>query len=68
MKNGVIEGMVGVEGRASRRFRFAPAIPFAAPIHRGSRWPPRSTVAAAGRPDPPWQPLAAPIHRGSRWP
>ncbi|OHY94709.1 hypothetical protein BJD16_09740 [Aeromonas sobria] len=42
--------------------------PLAAPIHRGSRWPPRSTVAAAGRPDPPWQPLAAPIHRGSRWP
>lgn len=47
MKNGVIEGMAGVEGRESRRFRFAPAMPFAAPIHRGSRWPPGSLLILA---------------------
>ncbi len=47
MKNGVLEGVASVEGRESRRFRFAPAMPFAALTRRGSRWPPGSLLISA---------------------
>jgi hypothetical protein len=47
MKNGVIEGWLEWRIRKFRRFRFAPAMPFAALIRSGSRWPPGSLLIPA---------------------